>query len=67
MSSNFVSVLAQMEEMATVKLPSQLMNKEEPAIEEFVKRIETLVKERDTEIAESSSWKNFEMSHNDGI
>lgn len=60
-----------MEEVASVKLPSQLMKKELP-IEDFVRRIEMLVKERETEAspttiagASSSSlntWHQYEDS-----
>lgn len=46
--------------MASVKLPSQLLKKEEPSVEEFVKRIEKLVKEK--EVTECNSWESFQIS-----
>ncbi|XP_032786743.2 zinc finger matrin-type protein 5 isoform X2 [Daphnia magna] len=56
---------AQMEEMASVKLPSQLLKNEQP-IEDFVKRIETLVKEKEVEATKSNSqaWSQFETTEN---
>lgn len=47
--------------MASVKLPSQLLKDEQP-IEDFVKRIETLVKEKETKTAKANldTWSQFE-------
>jgi hypothetical protein len=53
--------LAEMEEMACTKLPSQLLKKEQPPIEEFVKKIEKLVKEREMYSDNSSLWSQFEI------
>lgn len=51
--------------MASVKLPSQLLKNEQP-IEDFVKRIETLVKEKEVEATKSNSqaWSQFETTEN---
>ncbi len=58
--SNTILRSAQMEEMSSVKLPSQLLKKEEPSVEEFVKRIEMLVKEK--EVTECNSWASFQIN-----
>ena len=51
-----------MEEMASVKLPRQLLKKEQPLpIEDFVKKVEQLVKEKEMASDNSNLWSQFEI------
>jgi hypothetical protein len=51
-----------MEEMASVKLPRQLLKKKPPLpIEDFVKKVEQLVKEKEMASDNSNLWSQFEI------
>jgi hypothetical protein len=51
-----------MEEMASVKLPRQLLKKKPPLpIEDFVKEVEQLVKEKEMASDNSNLWSQFEI------
>ncbi|XP_046647150.1 zinc finger matrin-type protein 5-like isoform X2 [Daphnia pulicaria] len=51
---------AEMEETACIKFPSQLLKKDQPPIEDFVKKVEQLVREKEMASDKSSLWSPFE-------
>ena len=60
-SCNVACILAEMEEKASIKFPSQLLKKDQPPIEDFVKKVEQLVREKEMASDKSSLWSQFEI------